>query len=135
MTKRKPSEWLFGRDVRTRLPDMKLQTQCASVEDEKAKERIRKRGEEEKVRHDKSSREEELAVGVQVLLRNKRRKKGMPKYDPKPYTIIELVGRQAVIQRGSKQLRRETQKFKRFFPTQQQQQGGGGDTWEHGLLY
>ena len=103
------------------MPDRKLQTQCASAEDEKAKERIRKRGAEEKARHDKSSREEDLAVGVQVLLRNRRKRKGMPKYDPKPYTIIELVGRQAVIQRGNKQLRRETQKVKRYYPTHQQE--------------
>ena len=61
------------------------------------------------------SREEHLEVGMQVLLEEKVKRKGQPRYDPKPYTIVELVGRQAVIQRGGKVLRRETKKIKRFF--------------------
>ena len=38
----------------------------------------------------------------------------MSKYDPEPYTIEELVGRQAVIKRGDSVLHRETQKIKKF---------------------
>ena len=41
----------------------------------------------------------------------------MPRYDPKPFTITELFGRQAALQRGTTTLRRETQKFKKFNPT------------------
>ena len=41
VTKRKPSEWLFGRVVRTRLPNSKLQTQCLSVEDRLKREFFR----------------------------------------------------------------------------------------------
>ena len=36
-------------------------------------------------------------------------------YDEDPYTITKLVGRQAMITRGSKTLNRETQKFKRYY--------------------
>ena len=39
----------------------------------------------------------------------------MPRYDPEPYTITKLVGRQAELQRGEKKITRETQKFKRYF--------------------
>ena len=52
---------------------------------------------------------------MKVLLKNKVKRKGQPKYDPKPYTITELHGRQAVLQRGDRKIRRETQKFKRFY--------------------
>ena len=142
VTKRKPSEWLFGRCVRTRLPNKKLQTQCLSVEDIEAKRRIVERGKDEKERHDKSAREEKLEVGMQVLLRMKKRRKGMPRFDPMPYTIIELVGRQAVLQRGEQKLRRETQKFKRFQPSVSNTAphmnngalGGNYDEWEMALL-
>jgi hypothetical protein len=114
VTKRKPAEWLFGREIRTRLPQLIPQTQCEDEESIAAKERIRERGVREKQRHDKKTREEELKVGMQVLLKYKQKKKGMPRYDPNPFTITELVGRQAVLQRGTTTLRRETQKFKKL---------------------
>ena len=83
-----------------------------------------------------------MEVGMQVLLRKNKRRKGMPRFDPKPYTIIELVGRQAVLQRGEQRLRRETQKFKRFRPsasntTSKMKYGtldGNDDEWEMALL-
>ena len=55
------------------------------------------RGKKEKERRDKRTREEDLAVGMKVLLKNKVKRKGQPKYDPKPYVIKELHGRQAVL--------------------------------------
>ena len=115
VTKRKPAEWLFGRVIRTRLPDRQLQTRHESEASLAARERMEKRAQFDKGRRDPISREEHLEVGMQVLLKEKVKRKGRPRYDPKPYTIIELVGRQAVIQRGEKVLRRETKKIKRFF--------------------
>ena len=92
------------------------------------------RGKKEKERRDKRAREEELAVGMQVLLKNKAKKKGQPKYDPRPYTITELNGRQALLERGQKKIRRETQKFKRFYeprqPKQQDSRNRTEDDWE-----
>ncbi len=115
-----------------RMPDHQLQTQGESVESKEAKERIRERGQAEKVRRDKVAREEAVQVGMQVLLKNKRKKKGMPLYDPRSFTIVELVGRQAVIQRSNKCLHRETKKFKRFFPVTELQhpQPSDIDDWE-----
>ena len=113
VTKRKPAEWLFGRAIRTRLPE--LQTQHDDKpEDIAAKERMVARGEAEKKRRDMRAREEELQEGMKVLLKRKHKRKGMSKYDPDPYVLKELVGRQAVITRGDTILRRETQKIKRF---------------------
>ena len=115
-----------------RMPDPQLQTQGEPVESKEAKERIRERGQAEKARRDRAAREEPVQVGMQVLLKNKRKGKGMPLYDPQPFTIVELVGRQAIIQRGNKRLHRETKKFKLFFPTidLQQPQSFGIDDWE-----
>ena len=113
VTKRKPAEWLFGRTIRTRLPQLQTQHEI-KPEDIAAKERIIARGEAEKKRRDMRSKEEELEVGMKVLLKRKNRRKGMSKYDPEPYTIEELVGRQAVIKRGDSVLHRETQKIKKF---------------------
>ena len=87
----------------------------------------------EKARRDKVAREEVLEVGMRVLLKQKGKKKGMPRYDPQPYTIVELVGRQATIQRGEKRLKRETKKFKRFYEASEQYKLpiiGTNDDWE-----
>ena len=48
---------------------------------------------------------------MKVLLKNKRKKKGVSKHDPEPYMMTELVGRPAVLSRGNKTLRRETQTY------------------------
>ena len=93
---------------------------------------MKKRANEEKERHDKKAREEHLKAGMKVLLRNKKKKKGNPKYDPEPYTIIELEGRQAVLRRGDTTLRRETQKFKRLHTKDDDDKHTGRqpDDWE-----
>ena len=62
VTKRKPAEWLFGRSIRTRLPQ--LQTQCEDTHSKEAKDRMRKQGEIEKRRHDQKAREESIEVGT-----------------------------------------------------------------------
>ena len=64
----------------------------------------------EKARRDKVAREEVLEVGMSVLLKQKGKRKGMPRYDPQPYTIVELVGRQATIQQGEKNGMRQIRK-------------------------
>ena len=68
-------------------------------------------------------------MGTQVLLKNKKKKKGISTYDPRPFTVTEIVGRQAVLERGDTVLRRETQKFKKFYPKQEQHQQEE-DGWE-----
>ena len=131
ITQRKPAEWLFGRAIRTRLPQ--LQTQCEDKATTEAKERMRKHGESEKKRHDQKAREESIEVGMQVLLKRKIKKKGMSKYDPRPFTVTEIVGRQAVLERDGAKLKRETQKFKRFYPQpEQHDQQSKKDDWEEG---
>lgn len=143
VTGRKPAEWLFGRIIRTRLPDVRLQTQHEDDEETKlAKGRMRDRGKRDKERRDRTAREEELAVGMKVLLKNKVKRKGIPKYDPKPFIITELVGRQAVIKRDDTVLRRETQKFKRFHSKEEgcaskvkQKNNVVEDDWEEGLTH
>ena len=63
VTGRKPAEWLFGRTIRTRLPDYKLlQTQHDDDDTVAAKQKMIDRGKQEKERRDKHAREEELAV-------------------------------------------------------------------------
>ena len=72
---------------------------------------------------------------MKVLLKRKQKRKGMSKYDPRPFTLVELVGRQAVITRGDTTLRRETQKIKKFHepspqPTKTKTHLSQEDDWE-----
>ena len=56
----------------------------------------------------------------------------MSKYDPRPFTVTEIVGRQAVLERDGAKIKRETQKFKRFYPKPEQVQQNKNDDWEEG---
>ena len=98
---------------------------------------MRERGKKEKERRDKHAREEKYTVGMKVLLKNKKRRKGEPLYDEDPYTITELVGRQATITRGSKTINRETEKFKPYqekAPVEKaQKKPEAKDEWEEEL--
>ena len=94
---------------------------------------MKKRATDEKERHDKKAREEQLEVGMKVILKGKIKKKGKPKYDPEPYKIIEIQGRQAVLRRGDTTIRRETQKFKRLYTKEDNDIGQNSrqtDDWE-----
>ena len=75
---------------------------------------------------------------MKVLLKNKNKRKGQPKYDPTPYTITALHGRQATLQQGERKIRRETQKFKRFFETPRPTKGTrtsmAADDWEESRI-
>ena len=92
------------------------------------------RGKKEKERRDQHAREEQLEVGMKVLLKNKAKKKGQPKYDPNPYTITKLTGRQATLERGNRKITRESQKFKRFYepqkPSKERKISKATDDWE-----
>ena len=70
VTGRKPAEWIFGRTIRTRLPDYKqLQTQHDDAETKRAKEKMRDRGKADKNRRDTRAREEELEYPLCPLCR------------------------------------------------------------------
>ena len=98
-----------------RMPDRKLKAWTPDKEAEEARERMRKRGEEDKIRRDKKAREEPLEVGMKILLKRQVRKKGETMYDPEPYVIINMEGRQVTIKRGSQVKTRESNKLKRYY--------------------
>ena len=84
---------------------------------------MRKRGEEDKARRDKKAREEPLEVGMKVLLKRQVRRKGETLYDPEPYEITKMEGRQVTIKRGSQVKTRETSKIKRYYENGRQESG------------
>ena len=118
--------------MRTRIPDI-VETQ--QVEDEagaKARSRMKERNEKEKSRHDRTANEEMIEVGDKVLLKNKQKAKGQPKYDPEPYEVVQIHGRQTLLRRGDRKIWRETQKFKKIAPQtgDTSYHGGETDEWE-----
>ena len=67
---------------------------------------------------------------MKVLLKRKKKRKGMSKYDPKPFIVSEIVGRQEVLERDGAKIRRETQKFKRFYSPEDKEAHQPEDDWE-----
>ena len=93
---------------------------------------MKERNVKEKSRHDRTANEELIEVGDKVILKNKQKAKGQPKYDPEPYEVVQIHGRQTLLRRGDRKIWRETQKFKKIAPQtgDTSYHGGETDEWE-----
>ena len=109
-----PAELMFGRKIRTRLPNT-LAKKDHSVEialqnDDKAKE-IQKGYKDTKP----YVKKHKIQVGDQVLLKQKKTKI-QSAYDPDPYIVTEVQGHQITAGKEEKTLTRDAQKWKRIEP-------------------
>ena len=109
-----PAELMFGRKIRTRLPNA-LAKKDHSVEialqnDDKAKE-IQKGYKDTKP----YVKKHKIQVGDQVLLKQKKTKI-QSAYDPDPYIVTEVQGHQITAGKEEKTLTRDAQKWKRIEP-------------------
>ena len=107
-----PAELMFGRKIRTRLPnalsreDSSVQT--ARENDNKAKQ-LQKKYKDAKP----YVREHSLKVGDQVLLKQKK-SKSQTAYNPEPFIVTEVNGHQITADKQEQSLTRDAQKWKRM---------------------
>ena len=106
------AELVFGRKIRTRLPNT-LSRENSSVEearenDDKAKQ-IQKRYKDAKP----YVRDHSIKVGDQVLLKQKK-SKSQTAYNPEPFIVTEVKGHQITADKQEKSLTRDAQKWKRI---------------------
>ena len=107
-----PSELMFGRKIRTRLPKA-LSREDSSVEtarenDDKAKQ-LQKRYKDAKP----YVRDHSIKVGDQVLLKQKK-SKSQTAYNPEPFIVTEVNGHQITADKQEQSLTRDAQKWKRI---------------------
>ena len=108
-TGRSPSSVLFNYGYRTRLPDIKKPALDQDIrqkdEESKRKQKIYKDNKRTVQKH-------QMQLGDTVLLLQKQTK-SQPRYDPEPYTIINIQGTQTTAKREDKVRTRDAQKFKK----------------------
>ena len=107
-----PGEVLFGRKLRTKLP------QCMSAIQNGLHERVREEDDEKKrimktnadiTNHAKPRA---LMIGDNVLLRQKKCNKLTTPFDPKPYTVIAVKGTMVTAKRQNHEVTRNSSYFK-----------------------
>ena len=113
-TEYSPAELLFGRRIKTKLP------QIAKRQETDDLHRMRKQHDAKKMaqKHyfDKRyhAKEKTLRPGDKVLLKQKKSTTNAP-YNPKPYKVVEIDGNRATINDGERQRVRDKNKLK-FIP-------------------
>ena len=110
-----PSEYLFGRKIRTRIPGRTRHTQEADRD--KARKKARDTQMKQKQTYDakRATRPNKIEVGDMVI-KPQRKTKEDPPYDPRPYLVTEKHGSQITIQRGDSSYKRDCEKVKRYEP-------------------
>ena len=107
-----PSELLFNRKIRTKLP------QVTMVSDQSKDEKVRKADElaksKMKCNADKSrqAKRSNIQIGDTVLLRQKKTSKVMTKFDPHPFKVIRMKGTMITVTRNGKYVTRNASLFK-----------------------
>ena len=107
-----PSELLFNRKIRTKLP------QVTMVSDQSKDEKVRKADElaksKMKCNADKSrqAKTSNIQIGDTVLLRQKKMSKVMTKFDPHPFKVIRMKGTMISVTRNGKYVTRNASLFK-----------------------
>jgi hypothetical protein len=109
VTKRAPAEVLFNRNFQVRLPEFQEPAQDIELRQQNEQAKAK-----QKAYKDKKSnvRPHNIQVGDKVLLLQ-RTSKTKSRYDPKPFTVVQVQGTQITAERGDKRRRRDAQKFKK----------------------
>lgn len=114
-----PAELLFGRKIRTKMPELRETT----VNDDELRDRDWEKKIKAKIYADerKGAQPNDLQTGDQVLLKKKKSNKLSTKFESEPYEIIEKKGNSVVVQSPEKvQYQRNVTEVKKFTPRDEQ---------------
>ena len=109
-----PAEILFGRKVRTIIPDLRPDPaqERADIIDARAKDKASKERMKEYKDKPANVRTHNIFIGDKVLLRQKSTKSNPP-HDPDPYTVTDVQGTQITAVRHGRYKTRDSQRFKK----------------------
>ena len=96
-----PAELLFGRKIRTKLPE--LDSASRPILDEAIRDRdiLRKQRGKEYADEKRQAKDSGIRVGDEVLLKQKPANKLTTAFEPKPYRVVEKEGSQVTVQSSS----------------------------------
>lgn len=114
-----PAELLFGRKIRTKLPEFRE----TAVNDEELRDRDWEKKTKAKTYADarRGAQPNDLQAGDQVLLKKKKSNKLSANFESEPYEIVEKKGNSVVVQSPEKvQYQRNVTEVKKFTPREEQ---------------
>lgn len=107
-----PATLLYGRALRTKLPELTTQTDDAAIRERDQKAKSKMKANAEKTRH---TVETHFKEGDKVLVKNTQQaSKFSPRYDPNPFTVVKEKGPMVLIQRGKEKKARNKQHLKPY---------------------
>ena len=109
-----PSELLFNRKIKTKLPQLTVNSQTemnskVQKNDKEAKEKMKRHADEKS--HVKVS---DIKVGDTVLIRQKKQNKFSTKFDPSPFYVVRRKGTMITAVRNRKYVSRNVSHFKKI---------------------
>ena len=112
-----PAELLFGRKMRTKLPELKEENTESEMRDRDGEMKAKVKRYADKKRNPQES---DLALGDQVLVRQERKNKLSTPFAPEPYDVVTKTGNSVVVESpDGVQLMRNTTHVKRYEETSQ----------------
>lgn len=93
-----PAELLFGRKLRTKLPEIRKETKAELNEAIRDRESLKKELGKQYTDSHRHAKESNTKVGDEVLLQQRRRDKFSTHFEPDPYKIVEKTGSQVTVQ-------------------------------------
>ena len=112
-----PAELLFGRKMRTKLPELKEESTESEMRDRDGEMKAKVKRYADKKRN---AQESDLAPGDQVLVRQERKNKLSTPFAPEPYDVVTKTGNSVVVESpDGVQLMRNTTHVKRYEETSQ----------------
>ena len=111
------AELLFGRKMRTKLPELKEESTESEMRDRDGEMKAKVKRYADKKRN---AQECDLAPGDQVLVRQERKNKLSTPFAPEPYDVVTKTGNSVVVESpDGVQLMRNTTHVKRYEETSQ----------------
>ena len=127
-----PAELLYGRKIRTKMPEFESveEEEMPGTIDQHARDQDAERKQRGAESANKRSVESDVSEGDKVLLMGKKQNKLSATYDPYPYSVVSKRGDVVVIERGETPLKRNVGHLKRFIdPAPQTPQPQKEGTW------
>ena len=120
-----PAELLYGRKIRTKMPEFEgdEEEERSSTTDQQARDQDAEKKRRGAETANKRAAESDVAEGDKMLLLRRKQNKLSATYDPDPYSVVSKKGDLMVIEQGETLLKRNVGHVKRFTgPTPQASQ-------------
>jgi len=115
-----PAELLFGRKMRTKLPDLSEESRESEMRDRDGEMKAKAKHYADKKRN---SQESDLAPGDKVLVKQERKNKLSTSFAPEPYDVVTKTGNSVVVESPEGvQLMRNTTHVKKYEEASQNQE-------------